>query len=345
MSFDVSNSAPARQSLTWGGLKSLMQSKTAAKMILIPHFDCALASSLRPPDLDVMDTIAPRTPVTIDLPARDHSGVLNERDIAALTLAVEALERTSFAVRLSSMLGGSVSLAGKLVPKRITAVASRAANIALKAATRVALRSLRDTPPRDSRRLHSALAGASGAVGGVVGLASLPVELPLSTTMMLRSIADIARVEGEDLSQPEAALACLEVFALGGHGAGPDMLDGGYFAVRGLLAKSVTEAARYVAQRRVIDESAPALVKLMAQIAARFGLVVSQKALAQALPVIGAVGGAAVNVAFMQHFQALAHGHFTVRRLERTYGADVVRPQYERLAKMRVPAVEAAPSA
>jgi hypothetical protein len=33
---------------------------------------------------------------------------------------------------------------------------------------------------------------------------------------MLRSIADIARSEGEDLSDPEAALSCVEVFALGG---------------------------------------------------------------------------------------------------------------------------------
>ena len=335
--------APIRQSLTRRGLKSLIRANANRKTILILRRRYALASGPPPPDLGAMDTKAPRTPITIDLPARDDSGVLNERDLAALTRAVEALERTSFAARLSSMLGGSVALAGKLVPARITAVASRAASIALKAATRVALRSLRNTPPRDSRMMHSAMAGASGAVGGVIGLASLPVELPVSTTMMLRSIADIARAEGEDLSQPEAALACLEVFALGGHGTGPELLDGGYFAVRGLLAKSVTEAARYVAQRRVIDESAPALVKLMAQIAARFGLVVSQKALAQALPVIGAVGGAAVNIAFMQHFQALAHGHFTVRRLERTYGVDVVRPQYEKLAKLRMPAVEAAP--
>jgi hypothetical protein len=47
--------------------------------------------------------------------------------------------------------------------------------------------------------------------------------------------------------------------------------------------------------------------------------------------VIGAVGGAAVNLAFIEHFQDLARGHFTVRRLERTYGADIVRAEYDRL--------------
>jgi hypothetical protein len=35
-------------------------------------------------------------------------------------------------------------------------------------------------------------------VGGGFGLAALPVELPISTIIMLRSIGDIARSEGED---------------------------------------------------------------------------------------------------------------------------------------------------
>ena len=61
-------------------------------------------------------------------------------------------------------------------------------------------------------------------------------------------------------------------------------------------------------------------------------MVVTQKVAAQAIPVIGALGGAAVNYAFIEHFQDVARGHFTVRRLERTYGKDLVRKEYERLA-------------
>ena len=77
--------------------------------------------------------------------------------------------------------------------------------------------------------------------------------------------------------------------------------------------------------------NAPVLVKLIAMIAARFGVVVSQKAAAQMVPVLGAVGGAAVNYAFVDHFQAIARGHFTVRRLERVYGGDVIRAEYDAL--------------
>ena len=46
-----------------------------------------------------------------------------------------------------------------------------------------------------------------------------------------------------------------------------------------------------------------------------------------------ALGGAAVNYAFIEHFQEVARGHFTVRRLERVYGKNVVRTEYERLAQ------------
>ncbi|MFT4099268.1 MAG: EcsC family protein [Rhodoblastus sp.] len=253
-------------------------------------------------------------------------------DLAALANAVEALERMSFAARATALLGRQIELAGKLVPAKVSTVVSKAATAALKGAMHVALTTLKHKPQKDSRAFHRTLAAASGAAGGAFGLASLPLELPVSTTVMLRSIADIARGEGEDLSRPEAALACLQVFALGGHSSGPDMMDGGYFAMRGLLAKSVSEAAAYVAQKSVVDETAPVLVRLLGQIASRFGVVVSQKVAAQAVPLIGAVGGAAVNIAFTDHFQSLAKGHFTVRRLERFYSPDVVRAEYERIA-------------
>lgn len=65
--------------------------------------------------------------------------------------------------------------------------------------------------------------------------------------------------------------------------------------------------------------------------AGRFGLVVQEKAIAQSVPVVGALGGATLNNLFIGHFQTVAHGHFTVRRLERIYGEAVVREAYEQL--------------
>ena len=60
-------------------------------------------------------------------------------------------------------------------------------------------------------------------------------------------------------------------------------------------------------------------------------MVVTQKAMAQALPVLGAIGGGLVNTVFISHFQDMARGHFAVRRLERDYGEDAVREAYSAL--------------
>jgi uncharacterized protein (DUF697 family) len=97
------------------------------------------------------------------------------------------------------------------------------------------------------------------------------------------------------------------------------------------MAKSVTRALQQMAGRGVVDEGASAIVRLLAQIGSRFGMVVSQKVAAQAVPILGAIGGAAVNAAFVDHFQTLARGHFTVRRLERIYGMGTVRRAYDQL--------------
>lgn len=258
---------------------------------------------------------------------------MTEADRAALRTAFEILEKTSFAHRLTEMAGRQIGFAGRMVPMALQEAAAAAARRALTAALRVAISSLARTPVTDSSLLHRRLAAASGAIGGAIGLASLPLELPVSTTIMLRSIADIARLEGENLAEPEAALACLQVFALGGHADEGNILEGGYLAIRGLLAKSVSEATRYLTGRSVANQAAPVMVRLIAQLSGRFGLVVSQKAAAQAVPVIGALGGAAVNLAFVEHFQSLARGHFTVRRLERLYGREMVYSEYARMAQ------------
>ena len=97
------------------------------------------------------------------------------------------------------------------------------------------------------------------------------------------------------------------------------------------LAVLAGEAASYLSGRGVVNEFAPALVRLVAQIGNYFGVVVSQKLVAQSVPLIGAAGGAAINYAFADHFQTMARGHFTILRLERQYGVGVVRAEYERL--------------
>jgi EcsC protein family len=267
--------------------------------------------------------------------ATPHRSGMTAEDLSALRRAVQLLEHPSLAARLANMAGKPIELIGHVLPAAASQAIATATTKALEAAVKVALRTMQHDKGTGSRRLHKALATASGAVGGAFGLAMLPIELPVSTMIMLRAIADIARSEGEDLSDPETAFSCVQVFALGGRTGSDDASESGYFAVRGMLAKSVTEAARYIAERGIIEEGGPVLVRLITQVASRFGVVVTQKVAAQALPLIGALGGGAVNYAFIEHFQDVARGHFTVRRLERAYGKIVVQAEYERLARER----------
>jgi hypothetical protein len=276
------------------------------------------------------------------LPAVSIVPDLSEEDVAALTEAVRELGHMSFAMHLANLLGRRIGQVGKLVPSSVTGLVNRAAEAAIKNAFHLALRSLGPQSQDQfnkgtlsgTRRFHKAAGVLSGAAGGAFGLASLPVELPVSTMLILRSIADIARHEGEDLSEPDTLLACLQVFALGSREEGSgDFTESGYFATRGLFAKSVSEAARYLVGRAATDEASPVLVRFLAQIGARFGVVVSQKLAAQAVPVLGAAGGAAVNYAFLTHFQRIAHGHFTIRRLERIYGREAIHAEYEQIAR------------
>jgi EcsC protein family len=252
-------------------------------------------------------------------------------DLTALQKAVQSLEHPSLAARLTNLAGKPVELIGLALPASASRAIATAASRGLELALHVALRTMPQRPFAGSQLLHKALATASGAAGGAFGLITLPVELPVSTIIMLRSIAYIARSEGEDLSDPESTLSCVQVFALGGRAGSEDASESGYFAVRGMLAKTVAEAARFIAERGVIKEGSPVLLRFITQVASRFGVVVTQKVAAQALPMIGALGGGAVNYVFMEHFQDVARGHFTVRRLERTYGKELVRTEYDRI--------------
>jgi hypothetical protein len=149
-------------------------------------------------------------------------------------------------------------------------------------------------------------------------------------------MVDIARGEGENIHTVETQLACLEVFALGSNSQTDNDAETGYYATRTALARAVSEAAKYIAEKGIAEEGAPAIVRLISKIAIRFSAPVSEKFAAQSIPAIGAAGGAAINLIFINHFQDMARGHFTIRRLERKYGTKVVQSEYERLRRIPV---------
>lgn len=257
---------------------------------------------------------------------------ISAEDLEALRHAKALLENPSLAAKIAGAIGKPIEIGITLLPANWSALVAKATEKALSTAMSLALVTLVDDRPttRSADALHKVLVAATGAGGGGFGFGGLGVELPLSTTVMLRSVADIARSHGERIKSADTRIACMQVFALGGRSKSDDATESGYFAVRAALAQAASDAAQYMAKQGA-SAGAPPLVRFIAGVAERFGVVVSEKVAAQAIPVIGAVGGAVVNVLFIDHFQDIARGHFTVRRLERAYGPELVRKAYAQL--------------
>lgn len=280
-----------------------------------------------------------------EVPVPLPSPLLDADDLAALREARALLENPGLAAQLANAVGAPLEyVLARRLPAAVSRLVDTATRKALDQSLRVAMATLaKGGAPRAARtRSHTFAAAATGAVGGAFGMAGLALELPVTTTLILRSIADVARSEGEALDDPQATFACFEVLTMGGRGSADDGSESGYFAARALLAQQVAAAAQYVAVHGMAGKGGPAIVQLLSAIASRFSVNVSQKLALQAVPVVGAVTGATLNTVFMRHFQRMARGHFVVRRLERRHGAETVRRAYDSLAA-EPPATDAKP--
>lgn len=245
------------------------------------------------------------------------------------------LERPGLAAQLANVVGAPMEyVISRRLPPRASRLLHATTRAALERSLRLAATTLRQGRPRPGPRngLHAAAVAATGAAGGAFGMAGLVAELPVTTTLILRSIADIARSHGEHPADPATALAVIQVLTMGGHHPEDDGAESGYFAARAVLAHQVAAATEYVAAHGLATQGGPAIVQLLGSVASRFSVKVSQKVAAQAIPVVGAASGAVLNSVFMRHFQRMAEGHFTVRALERRHGASQVRRAYGSLS-------------
>ena len=266
---------------------------------------------------------------------------LSEQDLNALRRAKHQLESPALAMKLASIVGAPIEKLLSRIPAFANEKVADATQAALHKCLSIALRTLGRrndakllAPDKPNNLLHKFAVATTGAAGGAFGLLALPVELPVTTTLMFRSICDIARSEGEDLASIETQLQCLTVLGMGGTSSEDDAADLGYFFMRGALAQAVSKASSEIASKGFTAHGSAALLRLLNAIAARFSVQVSEQIAAKSIPAIGAVLGAMVNTVFIDHFQQVAHGHFTVRRLERQYGQPVIEAVYQTLDVM-----------
>jgi len=99
-----------------------------------------------------------------------------------------------------NLLGTPIEKDFEHLPAKWKGVVQRAKEKSLEKSLDFAIQTMNDrTRPASSDKTHKILVFATGAGVGFFGLSALTIELPVTTTIMLRFIAGIARSEGEQI--------------------------------------------------------------------------------------------------------------------------------------------------
>jgi len=208
-------------------------------------------------------------------------------------------------MRLLTALGGSADGLLDRLPTELRAGLGAATERALTLAMRAAQRS-RGVVTDQPGWVDTATTTALGAAGGFGGLPGALVELPATTTILLRSIQGVAAQTGFDPGAENVQFDCIRVFAAAGPLEHDDGADLGFLTLRLTLTGG-------------------AMQKLIAGVSPRLAAVLGQKLAAQSVPVLGAVAGAGTNYLFTRYYRQMAQVHFGLRRL--AVDADIPHPE------------------
>ncbi len=188
--------------------------------------------------------------------------------------------------------------------------------------------------------MHVTAAAILGGIGGAFGFAALPIELPFTTLVILRSIAAIARDSDADLNDPGTRLECISVLSLGGPSTSDDAMDSSYLTSRVGLALLIRDASGFLVGKSStqIGEALAARggargdARLVSAVANRFGsFALADLASAEMVPDRGRLGRRRAQRILREFFQPNRVSTTTsagLRRLERIYGEQVVQDLY-----------------
>ena len=206
-------------------------------------------------------------------------------------------------LRLVNRLGDGIEGQLARLPKRVRDEIGRMTARALEAAYGAA--SVGAMAPDVGRNGVMLAAMASGAIGGAAGLVGSLAEMPVTITVMLHAIRGEAIAAGYDPAARAVRLACLEVFAAGTPLRADDGVNTAFLSAR-------------------LTVAGPTIQKVAARAAERLAAVLGQKLAAQAVPVFGAVTGAALNAVYLGYYRELARIRFRLMRLSEIYGTGMV---------------------
>lgn len=211
-------------------------------------------------------------------------------------------------VKLLNSLGGSAEALLDQLPEPVRLGLNGATEHALWVAMSAAQGSRRAVPDQKPW-VNTAVTTAMGAAGGLGGVSTALMELPATTTMLLRSIQGAAASEGFNPAERGVQFDCVQVLSAAGPLSFDDGADLGFFSVRLTL-------------------TGPAMQRLIATVVPKLSVVLGQKLAAQSVPLLGALAGGSANYVYTRYYQQVARVHFGLRRLASDAGIphdDLVR--------------------
>ncbi|MGJ8745307.1 EcsC family protein [Polaribacter sp.] len=271
---------------------------------------------------------------------------LSTEDLEALKKAKQTMNNLGWAIRNVNKIGNTIEDGINYIPEKALAKIQKVTKSVLLGVIKANLITIQKNKKfrKPSKTTYKAIVTSSGAVSGFFGAATglgtliFTSELTVTTKFIMRTILDIARSEGEDIYTLEGQLACLEVFALGGDSDKDDGMESSYYTTRIALSSALKNISASGVKigldalvKGVSSVGSNVITNFISKIATQLSLLISEKFLAQAIPVIGAIGGASLNFVFVNHFQEMATAHFKIRHLERKYGALLVQEAYKNI--------------
>lgn len=253
---------------------------------------------------------------------------INKEDLEEIKSAKILLENPNLPIQIANKIGKPIELGLNKLPEKFREQINKVVHKSIEKALDYITYSFNEKI-RINPLTYKIASAASGFGGGFFGLPGLFIELPITTMMILRAILETGKNKGENINDLQTRLSCIEVFALGGTSLKDNASESGYYTVRFVMTKAIKEVAKYITGKGLAEEGAPFLLRLITSISARYGIIVSEKVMAQSLPILGGLTGATINTIFMDHYQKMATGHFTIRRLERIYDPSLVKEAYD----------------
>jgi len=255
------------------------------------------------------------------------------------------LENPGLIVKITNLVSTPLEKVHGKLPQKTKDIISSTVNRSLALALKTAIQSVSVTPKSEvevrqsvqgsnlTKWIHIASAGTAGAIGGFFGALALPLELPVTTGIILRGISSVADDWGHNLQDPAIQMHCMYIFALGSTDSSTDdPLGSTYLASRIAFAAIIREASAFIARagsKEVMQAiemgSAPIVIRFISQVATFFEIAVTEKMIAESLPILGALGGAVINASFCDYFVDAARFHFGMLHLEEKYGRDAIQ--------------------